>query len=122
MNDWFGVWVAMGVFGSTLAGVLAYYGFVEWRREEGSSFFSWDFAWRLCVPELILGGLCFVLGIGFGAAPTDNESLLAFLGLVALLIIVALMLLHYALIMRAHARASRSRRLQGKRIWKTARV
>lgn len=117
MNEFFGAWVALGMFGATLLLVLAHYAFGQYRRKEGSSFFSLEFVWRLAAYELIPAGLSFTLGIGFGAGVigTENDSLMIFFGLLAILVIVALLVLHYSAIISAHRRASRSRRLQGKR-------
>lgn len=125
MENFFGVWVALAMCGSALAMVLLHYAFVEGRRKEGSSFFSWEFARALLLPELILFGFCFVLGFGLGqgmVTEIENLPLKAFLCLVALLIVVALVLLHYSIIVKVHAQASRSRRLQGKRAVRAVRA
>lgn len=120
MREFFGGWVALGIFSGTLGVVLVYYGLVEWRREEGSSFFSREFLWRLLLAELILGELSFVLGISFGSASvgTDDRAMGIFLRFLVILISVALMAVQYNIIVWLHKMASKSRRLQGRRVFK----
>ncbi len=119
MGDFFGAWVAMGMCLGTLALTLGFYGHAQRQRQKieklESSFFTWEFVTRLFLPETILVGCSFVIGFGVGAVRTENWSLLVFLGVLATMVMVALGGIHYLIIVKAHGRASRDRRLSGTR-------
>lgn len=119
MKELFGAWVAVGTSVGTLMMVLALYWRNQRQRELNekleSSFFTWSFAWRLLLPEALIAGFSFVVGIGVGAVGLNDWALLVFLGVLVVLVLALLGWVHYQIIVEAHGRASRARRRSGVR-------